>query len=199
MNGSPSTRVGALLLTACLALTACGGQAGAGTGSLSSTSSAPVTPVLAASPVVGLTATTIDVTQQTLRDETTVAGVTQALDSSGFVGGRQRTFQGPSKDLTLVLSRSLAFRDAAGAEHFLSFVHDHADALFGLTTEVSPLAVGARSGWTFVAPQCACPGAQPRVVAVVQDGARIDWLTINGPQATTARARSLLAAPTTTR
>ena len=96
----------------------------------------------------------------------------------------------------MILSRSMVFSDGSGADRFLQWVKSHADGLFGLTTEIRGLAVQGRTGWMFTAPQCACPGAQPRVIGIVRDGSRIDWLTINGPQATSDRLRAVLAAPT---
>lgn len=153
--------------------------------------------VLRDSPAADLVASTAPVTISTLTGETTEAGMADALASSGFLGGRQRSFQGASKDLSLVVSRTLVFRDQAGAERFLGYLHDHAAALFGLTTSSTPMSVPAGAGWAFTAPECACPGAQPTLVGVVRDGATLHWLSINGPQADTARLRSLYLAATT--
>lgn len=153
--------------------------------------------VLASAPAQGLVATTLPVTTATLAGETT-SDISAALADAGFLGGRERSFQGQSRDLSLVVSRELVFSDAAGAQRFLGYLHDHAEALFGLTTESVAVDVGGRKGWLFQAPECACPGAQPKIVGVLDDGSGLQWLSINGPRADRARMRALLAAPRTT-
>jgi hypothetical protein len=155
-------------------------------------------PVLATSPVAGLAASATAVDAQTIAGETTLTGISAALTAAGFVGGRQREYQGPSRDLSLVLSRGLVFDSGVGAQGYLDFVHQHAEDLFGLTTTSAPLTVGNAVGWAFTAPECACPGAQPRVIGVVRDGTDLRWLVINGPRADASRLATLLAEATAT-
>jgi hypothetical protein len=128
-----------------------------------------------------------------LEKDAAVPGLGARLVMDGYVGGRERTFQGPSKDLTLVVSRSLVFRHPSGAADFVQVVHDKATTYFGLGTEVAPLASAAGSGWLFRPAACACHLAQPLRLGVVQDGSRVVWLSINGPLATDTRLTALLA------
>jgi hypothetical protein len=162
--------------------------------SVQSVASATPLPLLALSPTPGLAAITVDVTPQTLQAEGTVTGVAEELTSAGFIAGRQRTFQGPSKDLTLVRDRELIFRSAEGAQHYLDSVHQKAVAYFGEATGVSELTSGSRTGYLFVPPECACHGANPVLTAVLTDGPRLSWITINGPMATKQRLQEVLTA-----
>ncbi len=152
--------------------------------------------LLQSSPTPGLAATTVDVTPQSLEHEGTVKGVANELISAGFVAGRQRTFQGPSKDLTLVRDRELLFASAEGATTYLNFVRSHATAYFGEATGVSTLVHGSRTGSLFLPPECACHGANPVLTAVLTDGPHLSWVTINGPLATKERLQEVLRQPT---
>jgi len=151
--------------------------------------------LLQSSPTPGLSATTIDVSPQSLEHEGTVKGVANELISAGFVNGRQRTFQGPSKDLTLVRDRELLFTSARGATTYLNSVKAQATAYFGEATGVSALTHGSQTGSLFVPPECACHGANPVLTAVLTDGPLLSWVTINGPQATKKRLEEVLSQP----
>ena len=153
-------------------------------------------PLLELSPTPGLAATTIDVTPASLQAEGTVKGVADELTAAGFVAGRQRTFQGPSKDLTLVRDREIVFQSPAGAQRYLGSVHAKAVEYFGEATGVSEFQSGSRTGYLFVPAQCACHGANPVLTAVLTDGARLSWVTINGPMATKQRLQQVLIAST---
>jgi hypothetical protein len=116
--------------------------------------------------------------------------------AAGFVAGRQRTFQGSSKDLTLVRDRELLFASAEGATTYLNSVRKQATAYFGEATGVTALTQGSRTGSLFVPPECACHGANPVLTAVLTDGPRLSWVTINGPLATKHRLQEVLSQPT---
>jgi hypothetical protein len=150
-------------------------------------------PVLSAAAVPGLAVTTRAVPATLLEKDAAVPGLGVRLLTDGYVGGRERTFQGPSKDLSLVVSRSLVFAHPAGAADFVRLVHDEAATYFGVSTEVAPLSTAVGNGWLFRPPACACHLAQPLRVGVLQDGSRVVWLSINGPLATDARLTALLA------
>ena len=158
--------------------------------------SATSLPLLALSPTPGLTVNTIEVTPQSLQAEGTVKGVADELTFAGFIAGRQRTFQGPSKDLTLVRDREMIFQSPDGAKQYLDSVHKQAVAYFGEATGVSELTSGSRTGYLFVPPECACHGANPVLTAVLTDGPRLSWVTINGPMATKQRLQQVLTAAT---
>ena len=119
--------------------------------------------------------------------------MTRAWSTDGFLGGREREFQGPSKDLTHVVSRSLVFAAPSGAADFVQLVHDQATVYFGVGTQVDPLQTDVGAGWLFHPPACACHLANPLLLGVVQDGARVVWLGINGPRATDQRLTALMA------
>jgi hypothetical protein len=150
--------------------------------------------LLAESPTPGLVATTAEVTPASMQSEGTVQGVADELTASGFVAGRQRTFQGPSKDLTLVRDREFLFESAQGAQQYLDSVRAKATAYFGEATGVSEIHSGSRTGYLFVPPECACHGANPVLTAVLADGPRLSWVTINGPMATKQRLQQVLSA-----
>ena len=149
--------------------------------------------MLSAAAVPGLAVTTRAVPVTLLEKDAQIPGLGTRLVMDGYLGGRERTFQGPSKDLSLVVSRSLVFRLPAGAADFVRVVHDEATTYFGLGTEVAPLSTTAGRGWLFRPAACACHLANPLRLGVVQDGSRVVWLSINGPLATDARLTTLLA------
>jgi hypothetical protein len=169
---------------------------GCGAGSTATTpvpAAAGPMPVLAASAVPGLAVSTRSLPASRLAKDATIHDLGAQLAADGYVAGRERTFQGPSRDLTLVTSRALSFASPTGAAAFLSYVHAHADQWFGLTTTVSALDSAGRQGWLFHPPACACHLANPLYVGVVRDGRQLAWLSINGPAATTATLDRLLA------
>ena len=187
------TASAALIVLATMSLAGCA-QVGAPT-SPAAVSSAAL-PLLAESPTPGLIATTAAVTPMTMQAEGTVSGVAAELTDAGFISGRQRTFQGPSKDLTLIRDREFIFDSASGAQKYLESVRSKAVAYFGEATGVSQFTSGSRSGYLFVPPECACHGANPVLTAVLADGARLSWVTINGPMATKQRLQQVLSATT---
>jgi hypothetical protein len=149
--------------------------------------------VLSSAAVPGLAQTDRPLSAPELAKDASVPGITAQLGRDGYLGGLQRTFQGPSRHLTLVTSRGLAFSSGPGAAAFLSFVRAHADAWFGIGTQVSSVVSARRPGLVFEPASCACHLANPVLVAVVQDGPRLAWLEINGPDATRQLLLELMA------
>jgi hypothetical protein len=181
-----SAIVGALL--AGCACVACGA---------SSTSSIPSPPlgamqVLATSELPGMLSVTRVLTADELANDASITGLAAKIKAWGYLDGRERTFQGESRHLTLVLSRSLIFLDPGGAQSFVTFVKSNSAAYFGDYGEVQQLDAQGRLGWLFAPPLCACHMANPAVIGVVVAGASVSWLEINGPDATTALLVSLL-------
>jgi len=186
-------------LALCCALAACAlsrtstepatGASASGSGVLASDGA----PVLSTAAVPGLAVTTRPLTVALLVADAPVSGLGTRLVQDGYVGGRERTFQGPSKDLTHVVSRSLLFSAPAGAADFVQVVHDHAATYFGVGTDVVPLTAPAGHGWLFRPQACACHLANPLLLGVLQDGAHVVWLGIDGPLATDSRLTALLA------
>jgi hypothetical protein len=147
--------------------------------------------LLSAAAVPGLPYTTASLSAGELSKDASIPGMSAMLASWGYVTGEQRTFQGESRHLTLVVSRALEFEDVLGAASYVSFVHSNATAYFGIGG-VQPLDAQGRAGWQFSPQACACHMANPVVVGVVSSGSSVTWLEINGPDATPSLLLSLL-------
>src|ERR1043166_8441439 len=63
--------------------------------------------VLATSPVPGIPSKTTRLSLGSLAADASIPGIASAIASFGYREGRERTFQGESRSLTLVVSRSL--------------------------------------------------------------------------------------------
>ena len=178
---TPLLFLGAIALWAA----ACGGGAsGAGR------PRAPAPPVLSAAAVAYLPSTVRRLTAANLAREIRRPALAAQLTRWGFTGAAERSFQGESHRLTVVDSRTLDFKTAAGSRSYVAFVHAHAAVYLGVFPTVHRTAAGGRSGWTFRAQSCACPGSMPLWLGVTSAGTRVTWLEINGP---TATARTLAA------
>lgn len=177
------------LLLALLAASGCG-QAG---NQHSPVISNAALPVLATSAVPGISSVTMRLTTADLAKDAAIRGLATKIASWGYLGGRQRTFQGESHHLTLVISRALIFRDATGAQHYTAFVREHQAAFFGTSVQAQRLPGQSVPGWMFTPPLCACHLANPALIGVLSAGSRILWLEINGPTATPALLRRLLS------
>jgi hypothetical protein len=128
-----------------------------------------------------------------LTHETTAPGLAAGLGRWGFMAGAPRLFQGPSKTLQVVDSRTLQFRSPAGAAAYVRYIHRNATAVFGAPPSQQPLIAGARHGWTITLAPCACHMATPALVGVARAGRRVSWLEVNGPTASVRALSSLLA------
>jgi hypothetical protein len=177
-----------ILLLALLTASGCG-QAGSQHSPVISDSGLPV---LATSAVPGIPSVTTQLTTADLAKDAAIRGLATKIASWGYLGGRQRTFQGESHHLTLVISRILIFRDATGAQHYATFIREHQAAFFGTSVQAQRLPGRSGSGWLFIPPLCACHMANPALIGVLNAGSRILWLEINGPAATAALLLRLL-------
>jgi hypothetical protein len=177
-----------ILLLALLAAAGCG-QAG---NQQSPVISSARLPVLATSAVPGIPSATTRLTTAELAKDAAIRGLAAKIASWGYLGGRQRTFQGESHRLTLVISRALVFRNGVGAQRYAAFVHEHQAAFFGASVQARRLPGRGVSGWLFTPPLCACHMANPALIGVVNAGSRVLWLEINGPNATPALLLRLL-------
>jgi hypothetical protein len=169
-----------ILLLALLAASGCG-QPGIQHSPVISSASLPV---LATSAVPGIPSATTRLTTAELAKDAAIRGLAGKIASWGYLGGRQRTFQGESHRLTLVISRALMFRDGLGAQHYAAFVREHQAAFFGASVQAQRLPGRGLAGWLFTPPLCACHMANPALIGVVNAGPRVLWLEINGPTAT---------------
>ncbi|HEX9063732.1 MAG TPA: hypothetical protein VF843_01415 [Streptosporangiaceae bacterium] len=151
----------------------------------------PVSGVLRVTAVTGLPAVTRPITTADVQKDSTARGLAVRLRRWGYAGGWQRTFQGESRRLTLVVSRSLTFRDRAGAGAFVGYLTAHLGAFYPYAQR-RPLTLAGQSGWMIKPPECACHMAEPLYVGVVRAGRQVRWLEINGPRATGALLDALL-------
>ena len=188
MNSTARLALQLALLLALLAAAGCGQQGS----QHSQTISNAALPVLAPSAVPGIPSATTRLTTADLAKDAAVHGLAGDIAAWGYLGGRQRTFQGESHRLTLVISRVLAFRDPAGAQHYAAFVREHQAAFFGSSVQAQRLPGRSASGWLFIPPLCACHMANPALIGVLNAGSRVLWLEINGPTATRALLLRLL-------
>jgi hypothetical protein len=110
---------GALALT--LAVTACGGSP-----------ARPAAPsgVLPTAAVAGLAVATQPLTSQDVQKDSNAPDLAARLAGWGYVSGWQRTFQGESRRLTLVVSRSLQFRTSPGAAAFVAYMHQKVGSFY---------------------------------------------------------------------
>ena len=170
----------ALALGAALAVAACG-------------SSAPPVATLPARAVPGLPSTRTTLTPTFLARETQAAPLRARLRAWGFLAGARRYFQGESRTLQLVDSRTLRFRQAAGAAAFVAFLRVHLNSSLGSFAHTRHYTAQGRSGFLAIGQECQCHLANPTYLAAVSAHGTVSWLEINGPGATRRWLASLLA------
>jgi hypothetical protein len=115
------------------------------------------------------------------------------LPAWGFIAGADRYFQGESRELQVVDSRTLRFRSAAGATSFVQFMRDHLSSYLGSLPRIRHYQTLGRTGILAVGQPCACHLANPAYLAIVARGPTVTWLEINGPGATPKALGSLIA------
>ncbi len=152
--------------------------------------SPPAVPTLPASAVAYLPSTVTPVSAAFLAREAQVPALRGRLTGWGFEAGRRRYFQGESRRLQVVDSRTLRFRGDPGASAFVAFLRSHLDPYLGGFASVRPLTSAGRTGFVATAQECQCHLANPAYLAAVARGGTVTWLEINGPRA----SRGLLAA-----
>jgi hypothetical protein len=189
-----SGRLAASLLAGTV-LAACAGGAGAGQAPGGVTHlSAPAT--LPASAVSYLPSHLKPLTPTGLARETRSPALAGELGAWGFVGGADRYFQGESRALQVVDSRTLRFRTPGGAAEYVRFMRAHAVAILGSFPAMRRFASQGRSGFLAIAQQCQCHLANPALLAVLARGGLVTWLEINGPGASRRQlSRLLVGAP----
>jgi hypothetical protein len=171
---------GVVAASAALAAAACG------------SSGRPVA-TLPAHAVPGLPSTRTALSAAFLARETQTARLRAQLRTWGFIAGARRYFQGESRTLQLVDSRTLRFRHAAGATAFVGFLRTHLGSYVGSFAHTRALSAQGRSGFLAVGQECQCHLANPTYLAAVAARGTVSWLEINGPGATRGRLAALLA------
>jgi hypothetical protein len=170
-------RLAAIVALALLA-TACG------------TSSPPAT--LRAAAVPYLPSTTRVLSPAGLAREAGSPELASSLRNWGYSAGAQRYFQGESRRLQVVDSRTLRFRSTSGARAFVAFARAHVSTYLGSFPRVQALALGPRRGFLATAQPCQCHLANPAFLVVLVRAGDVTWLEINGPRATPGVLDALL-------
>ncbi len=111
----------------------------------------------------------------------------------GFEIAADRYFQGESRRLQVVDSRTLRFHHTAGATAFVSYMRAHLSPILGSFPMISAYRFRDRDGILAVGQECQCHLANPTFLALVARRGMVSWLEINGPAATRERVAALLA------
>ncbi len=156
-------------------------------------SAPPAVPTLPAGAVAYLPSTVKPLTASRLAREAQAPGLRARLGGWGFVVGRQRYFQGESRRLQVVDSRTLRFRAGSGASAFVGFLRAHLVPYLGGFAAVRPFTSAGRSGFVATAQECQCHLANPAYLAAVARGGTVTWLEINGPGASRRMLAALIA------
>lgn len=170
----------------------------AGCGTTSPTAAAPNAStgeltVLPARAVAYLPSSRKVLTAAWLAKESGTPSLGSDLRAWGFQRGAERYFQGESRRLQVVDSRTLRFRSAAGATAFVRFVATHPSPYVGSFARVQGFSVDGRRGKLLIAQPCQCHLANPAFLALVSRGPTVSWLEINGPRATRTALVTLMA------
>jgi hypothetical protein len=156
-------------------------------------SAQPPVATLPAAAVPSLPSARTALTPAFLARETQAPPLRGRLQSWGFIAGARRYFQGESRILQLVDSRTLRFRGAAGATAFVRFQRTHLNSYLGSFARIRRFTAQGRSGFLAVGQECQCHLANPTYLAALSARGTVTWLEINGPGATPKRLQALLA------
>jgi hypothetical protein len=190
----PAAALGVLLLAA--TLSACGSSATSSPpgGTSASTLIQPAPPeTLPAQAVKYLPSSAKALSVRFLARESGSPQLKLRLPAWGFIAGADRYFQGESRKLQVVDSRTLRFRSAAGATSFVQFMRGHLSSYLGSLPRIRHYQTLGRTGILAVGQPCACHLSNPAFLAIVARGPTVTWLEINGPGATPRALSSLIA------
>jgi hypothetical protein len=151
-----------------------------------------VTGVLPVRAIGGLPARTQPLTAVDVQKDSSLHTLAARLGRWDYRGGWQRTFQGESRRLTLVVSRSLTFGGRSGAAAFVAYLESHVDSFYPFAVS-HRLSLAGQSGWLIKPPMCACHMAEPLYVGVTVAGREVRWLEINGPRASARLLTTMLS------
>ncbi|MFL6049755.1 MAG: hypothetical protein ACJ738_08250 [Gaiellales bacterium] len=174
----------ALMVAALLAASACGN------GSAASSSSHPPPAVLPASAVPYLPSTAQVLGASSLAHQDALPAVADKLSGWGFRSAAQRTFQGQSKHLQIVVSRTVQFDSPAGARAYLDYLRANANSVYGVSTQ-EPQSNRGRSGVVVHPQACACHMAAATFMGLLQHGSRVSYLSLTGPKASASLLQQL--------
>jgi hypothetical protein len=178
-------RSGIAVVAAALCLSACGGGDGR--------PSAPPPPTLPAAAVPYLESKERTLTAAVVAREAALPRLAGQLAEWGYDGGASRYFQGQSKRLQVVDSRTYRFRTPTGAAAFMRVIRENPGAFFPGAGRTRDFASGGRRGIAVDGLPCSCHLAQPALFAAVSDGTTVSSLEINGARASRRVLRALVA------
>jgi hypothetical protein len=183
------------LTVVALVAAGCGSSSNQGSSSVAARVLSPsLPPTLPAAAVPYLPSVHRPLTAAFLAREAEVPSLTVRLSGWGYEAGADRYFQGESKRLQLVDSRTLRFRDPAGASAYVAFMRGHLSPILGSFPQVRAFTADAAGrGIVASGQECQCHLANPSFLAVVAHGPTVTWLEINGPGATRRRLDTLIA------
>jgi len=118
------------------------------------------------------------------------SAVAGKLPGWGFRSAAQRTFQGQSKRLQIVISRTVQFDSPAGARAYLNYLRANANTVYGVSTQ-KPQSNRGRSGVVVHPQACACHMAAATFMGLLQDGSRVSYLSLTGPKASASLLQQL--------
>ncbi len=174
----------------------CGSSAASGPGSSTATASLHAdgaAPTLPADAVAYLPSRRKPLDAAFLAREAQAPALSAALVRWGYYGGEDRYFQGESRKLQLVDSRTLRFRSRSGASGYVDFMRGHLNAYLGSYPKLHRFSSLGRTGFLATGQECQCHLANPAFLAAVAGQGTVTWLEINGPGATRRTLRSLIA------
>jgi hypothetical protein len=137
--------------------------------------------MLPAGAVAGARASTGPIDAETLAaDALAPEDLLHLIEDAGFADGVERSFGGARGPLDLVVARSLAFADDAGADAYLSWLHDHVSDILGSSEPLR--APGLPSGALFVRhlPDGCCPKEVPVFLTAWRRGNVVLFLKASG-------------------
>jgi hypothetical protein len=180
-----------------VAVGACGSaansQAGASSPAAASSPPPAALATLPASAVSYLPSSVKELSAGGMAHEAGAPALRGELATWGFVAGSDRYFQGESRKLQVVDSRTLHFATADGAAAFVAFMGRHLGSYLGSFAQVRRFSTRGRSGILAAGQPCQCHLANPSFLGVVSHGPTVTWLEINGPGATRRALASLIA------
>src|SRR5262245_26116212 len=160
----------------------------AGCGSSSPSETPSALPVLLASALPKLQAST-----ESIGADGLAADFGSAVAVKGLEAGTERVFQGESESVDRVVSRTLEFETAAAAKAYVDLLRTHVDDVYGTGTTAEPLESDGRTGYLIDPAACACHRAVPTLTAVLSRGQRVTYLAVNGGGVGPAAVQELLA------
>ena len=182
------SRPGVILLACFVAAVPAASACGSGSASSSSADAPPA--VLAASAVPYLPSTAQVLDASSLAHQDALPAVADKLSGWGFRSAAQRTFQGQSKHLQIVVSRTVQFDTPAGASAYLDYLRANADTVNGVSTQ-KPQTNRGRSGVVVHPQACACHMAAATFIGLLRDGSRVSYLSLTGPTASASMLQQL--------